>query len=57
MSRKVALSACLAGFSCRYDGAENLNEPLLQKLSSYEVITFCPEDDAFGTRVSKRHPI
>lgn len=46
---KVALSACLMGKSCRYDGDHNLNEPLLEKLSNYEIVTFCPEEFAFGT--------
>jgi len=47
--KKVAISACLTGCSCRYDGRENLNRPLLELLSSYEVIPFCPEDFCFGT--------
>lgn len=46
---KVALSACLTGSACRYDGDANLNELLLKKLESFEIIPFCPEDDAFGT--------
>ena len=47
--KKVALSACLLGCSCRYDGKENLNKTLLKKLSSYEIVPFCPEDHCFGT--------
>ncbi len=47
--KKVALSACLMGCSCRYDGKENLNRALLKELSSYEIIPFCPEDFCFGT--------
>lgn len=47
--KKVALSACLLGCSCRYDAADNLNETLLELLSSYEIIPFCPEDHCFGT--------
>ena len=47
--KKVALSACLMGCSCRYDGKENLNKPLLEQLSSYEIVPFCPEDFCFGT--------
>ena len=46
---KVALSACLMGSSCRYDGNHNFNEILLKKLANYEVVTFCPEDYCFGT--------
>jgi len=47
--KKVALSACLLGCNCRYDGEENLNETLLKKLENYEIVPFCPEDFAFGT--------
>ena len=47
--KKVALSACLTGCTCRYDGRENLNKTLLEKLSSYEIVPFCPEDVSFGT--------
>lgn len=37
------------GCACRYDGDDNLNECLLKKLESFEIIPFCPEDNAFGT--------
>jgi len=47
--KKVALSACLLGCSCRYDANHNLNQTLLELLKSYEVIPFCPEDHCFGT--------
>ena len=47
--KKVALSACLTGCACRYDGKENLNRTLLKELASYEIIPFCPEDFCFGT--------
>ncbi len=47
--KKVALSACLTGCTCRYDGKENLNITLLKELSSYEIVPFCPEDFCFGT--------
>ncbi len=46
---KVAISACLIGSSCRYDGNHNLNEALLSLLKDYEIIPFCPEDACFGT--------
>ena len=49
MRKKVAISSCLVGTACRYDGRANLNQPLLDKLSAYELITFCPEDYCFGT--------
>jgi len=47
--KKVALSACLLGCSCRYDANHNLNERLLELLKSYEIIPFCPEEYCFGT--------
>jgi len=47
--KKIAISACLLGNTCRYDGTDNCNAPLLEKLKGYELIPFCPEDDAFGT--------
>ena len=47
--RTVAISSCLLGCSCRYDAQHNLNETLLELLSSYEIIPFCPEDHCFGT--------
>jgi len=47
--KKVALSACLLGCNCRYDASHNLNKQLLELLSSYEIVSFCPEDYAFGS--------
>lgn len=46
---KVAISACLLGQKCRYDGTDNRNEAVLHALSGVEIIPFCPEDEAFGT--------
>lgn len=46
---RVAISACLLGEICRYDGTSNKNEALLQALEGKELIGFCPEDFAFGT--------
>ena len=45
----VAVSACLLGEKCRYDGSDNTNMLLLEKLKGYKIIPFCPEDSAFGT--------
>ena len=47
--KKVAVSACLLGEKCRYDGTDNKNEDLLSKLEGMDIIPFCPEDFAFGT--------
>ncbi len=47
--KKVAISACLVGKECRYDGLHNRNDTLLSKLKDCELIEFCPEDNAFGS--------
>jgi uncharacterized protein YbbK (DUF523 family) len=47
--QRIAISACLLGESCRYDGTDNRNDKLLQKLKDCELIPFCPEDFSFGT--------
>ena len=47
--KKAAVSACLLGKKCRYDGTDNQDDRLLKKLEGMEVIPFCPEDHAFGT--------
>jgi uncharacterized protein YbbK (DUF523 family) len=45
----VAISACLLGDFCRYDGSNNLNQELLERLKGYNLVPFCPEDYAFST--------
>jgi uncharacterized protein YbbK (DUF523 family) len=47
--KKVAISACLLGNKCRYDGSDNHMPELIEKLDDYELIAFCPEDFAFGS--------
>lgn len=47
--KKVAVSACLLGQACRYDGENNLNIELTEMLKDRYVIPFCPEDWAFGS--------
>ena len=47
--KRVAISACLLGKKCRYDGTDNKNEMLLEQLKDAQIISFCPEDFAFGT--------
>lgn len=47
--KRVAISACLLGEACRYDGTDNRNDALLQRLLEVELVPFCPEDFAFGT--------
>ena len=46
---KVAISACLLGNKCRYDGSENYDPKLIGKLQGCELIPFCPEDFCYGT--------
>lgn len=45
MTRKIAVSACLLGVSCRYDGGSKPNEEVLTFLKSHdcEVVRICPE--------------
>jgi uncharacterized protein YbbK (DUF523 family) len=47
--KKIAISACLLGKPCRYDGSDNKNNTLLKALKDTELIPFCPEDHAFGS--------
>ncbi len=47
--KKIAISACLLGEKCRYDATDNYNEALMSKLEGYKLISFCPEDHAFGS--------
>jgi uncharacterized protein YbbK (DUF523 family) len=49
IKKKIAVSACLLGETCRYDGTDNRNETLLAELKGAQCIPFCPEDHAFGT--------
>ncbi len=50
MSRKkVIISACLLGETCRYDGKTKEVNEVLEAFSEYEVIPFCPEAPLFGT--------
>ena len=47
----VAMSACLAGKNCRYNGETKANPDVLEKLrkEGCEIVLFCPEDACFGT--------
>ena len=49
MMKKIAISACLIGKKCRYDATDNYNKKLMESLKNVELLTFCPEDSAFGT--------
>lgn len=43
MNGKIAVSACLLGFDCRYDGTSNLDPELVSHLRGCEIIPVCPE--------------
>jgi uncharacterized protein YbbK (DUF523 family) len=46
--KKVAVSACLLGRRCRYDGGHKRDDELLSELADCEVIPFCPEEAILG---------
>ena len=39
----IALSACLLGLNCRYDGKSKKNSALIKLLESEKIIPICPE--------------
>jgi len=39
----VAVSACLLGFACRYDGQTKLNHSVINMIKGKKVIPICPE--------------
>lgn len=40
---KVAVSACLLGRACKYNGRDNFDERLVAALAGCEVVEVCPE--------------
>lgn len=40
---KIAVSACLLGEACKYNGGSNLNENLSERLAGEEILPVCPE--------------
>ena len=48
-SRKVAISACLLGEHCRYDGATKEDNAVIEMFKGDEIIPFCPEAPVLGT--------
>lgn len=49
MRKKIAISACLLGELCRYDGTTKSNNAVIDKFKNDEVIPFCPEAPVLGT--------
>lgn len=40
---RVAVSSCLLGIACKYNGGHNYNKKLVECLKGHEVISLCPE--------------
>lgn len=40
---KIAVSSCLLGINCKYNGKSNYNEDIIQLKEKYELIPICPE--------------
>ena len=40
---RIAISACLLGENCKYNGGNNYNEKLVDFVKGHEVIALCPE--------------
>lgn len=40
---KIAVSACLLGENCKYNGGNNYNKKLVDFVKDHEVIALCPE--------------
>ena len=56
--KRVIISACLLGHTCRYDGKTKKTTEIVDAFSEYEIIPFCPEAPLFGTpreRISVVH--
>lgn len=51
---KVAVSACLLGENCKYNGGNNYNKKLVNFVKDHEVIAMCPE--VLGGLVIPRPP-
>ncbi|MCX7903883.1 MAG: DUF523 domain-containing protein [Caloramator sp.] len=50
----ILVSACLCGVNCKYDGGNNFNEFLYQKLKEGKLIPICPEQ--LGGMTTPRPP-
>ena len=47
--KKVAISACLLGEYCRYDGATKISNGVIEAFEGWHIIPFCPEAPVLGT--------
>ena len=51
---KIAVSACLLGENCKYNGGNNYSEKVSEYVKGHEVIPVCPE--VFGGLPTPREP-
>lgn len=51
---KIAVSACLLGENCKYNGGNNFTEKVSEYVKGHEVIPVCPE--VFGGLPTPREP-
>ena len=51
---KIAVSACLLGENCKYNGGNNLNEKVMNFVEGHDVIPICPE--VLGGLTTPREP-
>ena len=51
---KIAVSACLLGENCKYNGGNNYSEKVSEYVKNHEVIPVCPE--VFGGLPTPREP-
>lgn len=51
---KIAVSACLLGENCKYNGGNNYSEKVMKYIEGHEVVSICPE--VFGGLPTPREP-
>lgn len=51
---KIAVSACLLGYNCKYNGGNNYNQRIIELEGKYELVPICPE--CFGGLTTPRFP-
>lgn len=54
MREVIAVSACLLGYNCKYNGKNNFNPKLVKQLKDNIVLPICPEE--FGGLTTPRIP-
>ncbi|PKK99909.1 MAG: hypothetical protein CVV56_08910 [Tenericutes bacterium HGW-Tenericutes-1] len=54
MREVIAVSACLLGYNCKYNGKNNFNPKLVKQLKDNIVLPICPEE--FGGMTTPRIP-